>query len=168
MYFIGLDMGTQGVRGIVTNYKGELICESNIKFDVINCSNIEGFIEQDSSMWLNSTIDVLKDLVYKFKNMGRRVEDIKALSLDGTSGTIVFLDKDNKPLSNGIMYNDRRAYEESHIVQSYGKELSESLGYKFNFSYALPKILWVRNHRPDIYEKTKKILHQGDYILGNL
>lgn len=168
MYFIGLDMGTQGVRGIITNYKGELICSSNIKFNIINCSNIEGFIEQDPSMWLNSTIHVLKDLVYKFKNTGKKVEDIKALSLDGTSGTIIFLDGNNKPLTNGIMYNDRRAYEESHVVQSYGKELGESLGYKFNFSYALPKILWIKNHRPDIYEKTKRILHQGDYILGNL
>ena len=168
MYVLGIDIGTQGVRGIVSDKNGEVAASFSTPFEYMNISNIEGHKEQDASVWWNAAVNTIKHIVAELKEKGIESDKIVAISLDGTSGTIVPIDNNFKPLCNGLLYNDARAGEEAAVVQEKGKALAEKLGYKFNSSYALPKMLWIKNHQRDIYENTHLIVHQTDYIVGCL
>ena len=91
-----------------------------------------------------------------------------AISIDGTSGTIVPLDKANRPLSNALMYNEPRAGAQAKETQKVMAAHQAKLGLRFGASFSLPRILWIGDNWPDIYEKTALFAHQADYVAGLL
>ncbi len=78
------------------------------------------------------------------------------------------LDADHRPLTNGIMYNDPRAKAQAERVHAAMRGHEKKLGLKFGASFSLPRILWVRECLPEIYEKTAVFAHQADYMAGLL
>ena len=57
---------------------------------------------------------------------------------------------------------------EAEEVNIKGAALCKKLGYRFDASFSLPKILWLARHEPDIWKKTRCIAHAADYIVGKL
>ena len=168
MYVLGIDIGTQGVRGIVVDHQGEIFASNHCPFKYMNISLDEGHKEQDGEVWWKAASSVIAKLVKEMRDKGASAEQICSISIDGTSGTIIALDEGHSPLCHGIMYNDNRADEEAEMIQLVGSTLAEKLGYRFNSSFALPKILWLKRKRTNIYEKACHILHQSDFIVGRL
>ncbi|HEY5585893.1 MAG TPA: FGGY-family carbohydrate kinase [Ruminiclostridium sp.] len=168
MLFMGVDVGTQGVRAIVVTETGNVITSNSVNFENINQATALGYCEQNPEMWWRCACQTIVKAINDIKNLGFSSEDIIAISVDGTSGTILPLDKDNKPLFNGIMYNDVRSKSEAATLHVIGRDYEKNQGYRFNASFALPKILWIKNNMPAIYEKTHRIVHQADYVVGNL
>jgi xylulokinase len=66
------------------------------------------------------------------------------------------------------MYNDSRAQIEAEEVQTAGSELASALGYRFNASFALAKIMWLRRHEPQLFETAHRFIHAADFIVGRL
>jgi xylulokinase len=160
---LGLDIGTQGVRGIVYDEYGNIAAENNCSFAHFSISENKEYKEQNPSDLLHAAYRVIADCVRQLKG-----EKIDAAAIDGTSGTIVALDHEKRPLTMGIMYNDDRSISQAAKVNHAAGGSLGKLGYTFNSSYALPKILWIKENMPDIYEKTWKFIHQSDYIYGKL
>jgi len=168
MFVLGLDIGTQGVRGIITHQSGDVVVSCSTPFVAMNISTVEGHKEQDALVWWQAALHTIQTIVRDFINMGYDVEEITALAVDGTSGTIVPLDAQNVPICKALLYNDARSTKETMLVRDKGKELEDKLGYSFNSSYALPKILWIKRNMPEIWRKTRMVVHQSDYIVGCL
>jgi sugar (pentulose or hexulose) kinase len=168
MFVLGLDIGTQGVRGIIAHKSGEVVVSLNTPFVSMNIATVEGHKEQDALVWWQAALHTIQTIVRDFRNIGHRVDEIAALAVDGTSGTIVPLDDQNIPLCRALLYNDARSTKETMLVREKGKELEDKLGYRFNSSYALPKMLWIKRNMPEIWRKTRIIAHQSDYIVGRL
>lgn len=161
--FIGIDVGTQGIRIACLDAKGNLIAGAENVFDTKNQLLQEGWHQQHPSDWWDSTVLCLKRVLREIQK-----KNIVAISVSSTSGTICFLDKNYEPIIPAIMYNDRRSEEEAKLLNVVLKDLTEKLGYKFNSSYGLAKILWVKKNMPEVFEKTVKIIHATDYITGKL
>ncbi len=168
MLFMGIDAGTQGVRALIANADGEVLASRSVAFARLNSSETPGYYEQRPQDWRSAMFEAIRSCAAQLKAAGTGVERIKALSIDGTSGTIVPLGRDFEPLTDAQMYNDLRAKEEAIAVQSVCAALSAKLGYSFNASFALPRILWLKNRLPEIYEKTRVFAHQADYLAGIL
>jgi xylulokinase len=66
------------------------------------------------------------------------------------------------------MYNDGRVGEEAKFIETLTHEHSDKLGYAFAPSFSLPKMLWLKRNEPQIYERTARFLHAGDYIIHKL
>lgn len=165
---MGIDIGTQGVRTVVSDEKGMIAAGSSVSFSSLNISGTPGFYEQDPAMWWDAASEAIVKTVAGMKAKGYDPSDIVAVSVDGTSGTILPIDENNRPLYAGIMYNDMRSKDETETVRKYGSAHESKLGLRFNASFSLPKILWLKNNKPDIYEHSKLIIHQADYITGKL
>jgi D-ribulokinase len=83
--------------------------------------------------------------------------------VDGTSGTIVLVDRSGKALTAGLMYDDSRAVNESRFVNESSAAQWATLGYRMQPSWALPKLLWLlREHRDLI--PSARLAHQTDFI----
>ncbi len=162
---IGLDLGTQGVRAMLADTEGRVLASSSCRYARINAAEGEGK-EQAAYDWKQAAWQVLADLTRQAQEQLRHAQVF--LAVDGTSGTILPLDKDFQPLRTALMYNDSRAGEVVPMVHEAAKELETRLGYRMGSSFALPKILWIRENQPELFEKTRAFVHQTDYIVGTL
>ena len=166
MLFMGIDVGTQGVRCVVADAAGTVVAAKSVSFAKLNIASHEGWYEQSPADWKNAAEEAVRACTETLGKAGVSAEHIRAISIDGTSGTIVPLDAEFEPLCNGIMYNDPRAKEEAAIVHAAMGAHEAKHGLKFGASFSLPRVLWVLRRRPDIYEKTLVFAHQADYVTG--
>jgi len=168
MLFMGIDIGTQGARTVVIDTSGNLAANKSIAFSSINEAVFPDQYEQDADDWWKAASETISSCVNQLKDNGYQPSDILSISVDGTSGTIVPLDHTYHPLCNAFMYNDMRAKKQAKTIHLFLQNTEKKLGYRFNASFALPRILYIRENMPEIYEKTAVFSHQSDYIVGKL
>ncbi|MGC8805280.1 MAG: FGGY-family carbohydrate kinase, partial [Candidatus Ratteibacteria bacterium] len=161
--FIGIDIGTQGTRVVCVDENGKVHATSEDAFAQNTSDTPEGWHQQNPEQWWNSTVVCLRKIIPHIQ-----VKKIRGISVSSTSGTLCFLDKNYQPLIPAIMYNDKRSEKEAKCLNETLRYLTEKMGYQFNSSFGLAKILWVKNHTPEIFEKTVRIVHAADYITGKL
>lgn len=167
MLYMGIDVGTQGVRCVVADEKGAVAAAKSVPFARINIAG-GGLYEQSPADWRAAAEEAICACTRQMRENGVSAEAIRAISIDGTSGTIVPLDENNLPLTDGLMYNDPRAKAEAALVHAAMGGHERKLGLKFGASFSLPRVLWFAQQRPEIYEKTAVFAHQADYIAGLL
>ena len=153
MLFMGIDVGTQGVRCVVSDEQGNLAAAKSVAFAQMNIAQERGLYEQSPADWKNAAEEAIRACTAQLKDAGTDPAEIRSISIDATSGTIVPLDRDFQPLTNGLMYNDPRAKAEAAAVHAAMGAHEKKLGLKFGASFSLPRVLWFLKQRPEIYEK---------------
>ncbi len=168
MLFMGIDVGTQGARCVVADARGEIAAAHSEAFASVNIAREEGWREQSPADWRAAVGAAIRACTSQLRAAGIGAAQIRAISIDGTSGTIVPLDAQNQPLTNGVMYNDPRARAEAALVHARMGAHEAKLGLRFGASFSLPRILWFVRNRPDVCARTRVFAHQADYIAGLL
>ncbi len=168
-YVVGLDMGTQGARAIAVAENGTVAARGEEAYpSEMLSTNPNGIFEQDAEAWWRVACRALRQIGEELAAKQIAPEAVTALSVSGTSGTFVPLDANYRPLRPALMYSDGRAKAEVERCNTALVSLTQALGYRFNASFALPKLLWLHEHEPDIWKRTTLIAHQADYIIGRL
>ena len=147
-YVLGIDIGTSGVRCLVVDETGNIVARGSAPLPAPKIVGPRH--EQDAELWWECTVEALKGTCRDLTVNGGRPENILALCVDATSGTIVPVDKDLKPLRDGFMYNDARAHKEAERLNNAGQKTLRHLGYRFNASFSLAKILWLMDNEPAV------------------
>jgi len=159
--FCGIDVGTQGARCAVVAADGAPVGRGESAFPRVASSLPDGWFEQDPDDWIAA---VRQALGQALKAVDAR--RILATSVTSTSGTLCALDADHRPLCPAVMYSDSRSEAEAVEAQQAGGPLTARLGYRFSPSFGLPKILWFRRHRPDLYARAASLVSPTDYVIG--
>ncbi len=159
----GLDVGTTGAKALAVNEIGTVIARAESRFEHPPYIPAPGRSEQDADQWWNAVKTCLRELSTQMDK-----DQIVAVATDSTSGTIVPVDGQGKPLIPAVMYNDNRASGLELEVQEAAKDLTERLGYSFPSVFSLVKLVWLRKERPDVLQATHKFLHASDFIVGGL
>ena len=149
--FIGIDLGTSGCRAIAINASGDIKAHSNFHYHDQNLS------AQKPEDWWHATQLVLKDIISQVK-----LQHIQAISIDGTSGTVLLCDDHGQPLTPALMYNDVRAKAQASFLKKYAPKDSVVL----SASSGLAKVLWLLEHYP--LQDNFHIVHQADWVAGML
>lgn len=165
-YVLGIDIGTSGVRCLVVNEKGRTVARGTARLPPPEVAGLRH--EQDAEFWWTCTVAALNGACRDLKANGGRPEDILALCVDGTSGTIVPVDRELRPLRAGLMYNDARAHRQAKRLNKAGQATLQRLGYRFSASFSLAKILWLTENEPAVMAKAYGVLHQSDFIATRL
>ena len=163
VYFFGIDVGTQGVRVVLTDEKGEVVASGVRRFVL----DEEFRQEQSPVLWWKDCVSILDDIISGLPTDFDR-SAVQAISVTSTSGTVIPLDANNKPLHRAIMYSDgRSAAQGKHI-----RELAERYvadGYTgFNASSGISKMLWYVENYPEQRKNIALWVHASDYIVGKL
>ncbi len=169
--YLGLDIGTQGVRAVVCAVSDDAAPRSAILARAARpfppgttvTDLPPGHAEQNPAGWWVAAVACLRQVAAQTPP-----DAIRALSVTSTSGTLCLLDDAGDPLIPALMYNDARAGQEAAEVQAAGAELAGRLGYRFNASFALAKLAWLARHRPDVLARARYVAHAADYITGRL
>jgi sugar (pentulose or hexulose) kinase len=153
--FLGIDMGTTGIRMILTDAAGEIISvrSAGIEKSFVTCED-EHHSEQDPGSWELPLLRTLDSILADAASY-----ELRAIAVDSTSGTVLPIDKRCRPISNALLHNDSRAREESEYIRA-------RTGISVKPSFALSKIVWIKNKKPDLFENAYKFIHAADYIRG--
>lgn len=158
--FMGIDSGTSGVKAVIINEKGGIEGIGYHECDVT--SEQPGWADQDPMDWWKACDAAVKQAVEK-SGCGK---DVVSIGFSGQMQGNVMLDKDGKPLDNCMIWLDQRANEEVAEIRAKicdEEALSITTSYCLN-SYWAPKILWIKKHRPEVYEKTAKVVFTKDFL----
>ena len=108
MSFLGIDLGTGGVRCLLVSESGEILGDISRPLSQINLSDLAGHSEQDANEWISILADALDEL---FANPLHR--NVLAVAVDSTSGTVIPVSPSGVPLAPALLHNDGRALEEA-------------------------------------------------------
>lgn len=164
-YYLAVDLGTTGCRSSLFNEELQQLAMSYREYPLITPK--EGWVEQDANLWWELTKQTAKEAIAKASVSG---EDICGISISSQGITIVPVDKDYQPLCNALSWLDVRAEAEcKQIERDFGGDyIFTHTGKPINPCYSLPKILWLQEHKPEIYEKAWKLLMPMDYLTAKL
>ena len=166
-YFIGIDIGSQSSKGVLVDEYGQVISKHSISHTMD--SPKLGHFEQDADKtWWQEFCDICKVLIKESKV---DKNDIKVVSHSATSPCVVFLDAHNKVLRKAILYGiDTRASKEiQYLTDTIGLDnLINTGGCPLSSQSVAPKILWVKNNEPEVFNNTRKILSSNGYITYKL
>lgn len=161
MNFLGIDLGTSSVKIIAMKQDGKVIASVSKEYPVFYPQ--AGWAEQNPEDWWDATKEGIKELIER-NNLDKA--SIKSIGFSGQMHGLVALDENNEVLLPAILWCDQRTQEEcDYITELLGQEkLSKYTGNKALTGFTAPKVLWVKKHRPEIYNKIKHIMLPKDYI----
>ena len=160
--YIGLDLGTSSLKGLLVDEKGKIIKSKSISYNVSYPKPL--YSEQNPLDWLNATKSLLQSL-------SEGIEDrIKGISIAGQMHGLVLLDENDNVLRPCILWNDGRSKEEcNYLNNEVGVDILKENTANIAFAgFTLPKLLWVYNNEPEIFKRINKIMLPKDYIIYSL
>ncbi|MCD6518779.1 MAG: FGGY-family carbohydrate kinase [Anaerolineae bacterium] len=165
MYVLGLDVGTQGVRALIVDLQGKVRSEASEAFPPETILTEGGRFEQDPSLWRRMVFQVLAQAVGGLSE-GGSAEQIVALSVTSTSGTLCLADEQGAPIGPAMMYSDARAAEVAAEVQEAGQAVAAKMGTRFSASWALCKLHWLQKHQPGRLAEARWWTSPTDLVIG--
>ncbi len=161
-YLLGIDIGTSGTKTLICNHRGKVLATAMAPHDV--SSPKPGWSEQDPLQWWSATCKATRAVLRKAK---AKADQVTGVGLSGQMHGSVFLDEGQTPLRPALLWNDQRTAAECEQIEAAAggrRKLINMVGNPALTGFTAPKILWVRNHEPKVYAKTKHILLPKDYI----
>lgn len=154
---LGIDIGTTSLKGCVFDEHGNELASVTKAYTLITEGDRVEFPAE-------RYFELFKEAYDELSAQGK----IDALAIDTQGETMIFLDNEGKPLMNAIVWLDNRAEAEAKAIEEkFGlKAVYEITGQtEVPAGYPAPKVLWLKNNAPEIFEKVDKIVLLEDYLL---
>jgi len=160
-YYLGLDIGTSGMKALLITEAGKAVASETQEYPLYTPH--PQWAEQDPEDWWQGTIKATQAVLAK---AGVRGEEIAGIGLSGQMHGSVFLDKENRVLRPALLWCDQRTQAECDwmTAQVGPEKLSEYISNPVLTGFTAPKIIWLRNHERETYDKVVKVLLPKDYI----
>jgi D-ribulokinase len=168
-FFLGIDVGTGGARAMALTEDGHVAANASVAFEAEILAPQQGRHEQPPQAWWQAVRQATAAAVGQLAKDHQSVHyRLAAVAVDGTSGTVVAVGRAGEPLRPALMYNDARSGEEANALNDAARDFCDRQGYRFNASFALAKIAWLRNNEPAVFNAAARFVHQADYIVEQL
>jgi xylulokinase len=155
--FFGLDVGTSAVKGVAISADGEVLGVAEEEYPL--STPRPGWSEQDPEDWWQGSLRVLGRL-------SELAGQPAGIGLSGQMHGLVALDAADHVLRPAILWNDQRTADECRwIEETIGLERLISLtGNRALTGFTAPKLVWMRSHEPELYERIARIVLPKDYV----
>ncbi|MEQ1900858.1 MAG: xylulokinase [Devosia sp.] len=160
MSYLGLDIGTSGVKAILIDRAGKSLGEATAKA-VEPVRPHPGWSEQNPADWWSACQSALDALS---KSHPAEMSAVRGIGLSGHMHGATLLGKNDEVLRPCILWNDGRSSAECTEMEAALPTLREIAGNIAMPGFTAPKIAWVRKHEPDIYARISKVLLPKAYI----
>lgn len=160
-YLLGIDLGTSGTKTVLFDTEGNAVASALEEYPMYQPKN--GWAEQDPADWWNAARHTIRAVL---EQSGADPSSVRGLGISGQMHGLVMLDESGTVLRNSIIWCDQRTEEECReITEKVGAQrLIEITANPALTGFTASKILWVRNHEPELYAKCRHILLPKDYV----
>ncbi len=161
-FFIGLDIGTSSVKGMLLSEKA-IVKTASREYSLYYPK--DGWSEQNPRDWYDGSISVIKELVSDIDK-----SSVAVVSFSGQMHGLVVLDENDNVIRPAILWNDSRSSLETEYLNNIigKKTLQQNTGNIAFSGFTAPKILWLKNNEPENFKRIKKIMLPKDYVAYRL
>lgn len=153
--YLGLDLGTSGLKGILVDDAQTVVAEASAPLTVSRPQ--DGWSEQSPADWIAAAEQVLSAL------SGAGLSGLRAIGLSGQMHGATLLDAADNVLRPCILWNDTRAHAEAAELDADPRFRAISGNIVFP-GFTAPKLVWVARHEPAIFGRVAKVLLPKDYL----
>jgi sugar (pentulose or hexulose) kinase len=160
---VSLDLGTSACKVVAFDRRGRRAAYGRSTYD--NLLGANGRAEQNPLNWWKG----LKEAIHA-SGIQKRRNPIVGYTISTLRAAVLAVDGRGRPLAPAILASDRRATEETDfLAKRFGEErLYKTTGLRSSTYSSLARILWLKNHKPDIFARTARILCAQDYLVNKL
>jgi xylulokinase len=157
MTYLGIDLGTSGLRALLVSEKGRPIASASREFEAAHPH--PGWSEQAPDDW----IAALDGAVEELRATSPAFADLRGIAVAGHMHGATLIDEADKVLRPCILWNDTRSHAEAaRLDQTEAvRDLSGNIVFP---GFTAPKLEWVRQHEPEIWKKVAKVLLPAAYL----
>jgi xylulokinase len=153
--FIGLDLGTSGLKGILIDDRQRVLAEATAPLAVSRLH--DGWSEQSPADWIAAAESVLDQLAT------HSLSGVQGIGLSGQMHGATLLDASDQVLRPCMLWNDTRAHEEAGEMDN-DPMFRRIIGNVVFPGFTAPKVAWVRRNEPAVWDRIAKILLPKDYL----
>ena len=160
-FVLGIDVSTTASKAILVDDHGDVAGVASTAHDISSPHPL--WSEQEPDDWWAATCQSIRTVV---EDSGVDVNTILSIGLTGQMHGLVLLDSKEEVLRPAMLWNDQRSSAECeqirHLVGA--DRLVRITGNDAFAGFSAPKLLWVRNNEPDVYERITTVLLPKDYV----
>lgn len=160
-YFIGIDTSTTATKALLMNANGEVLGVAANEYPYETPQPL--WSEQDPALWWQAAAESIRQVI---ATSGVDAKEVKGIGLTGQMHGLVLLDESGEVLRPAILWNDQRTGSQCDAIRAkLGREkLIQITGNDALTGFTAPKILWVQEHEPEIWDQARHILLPKDYV----
>ena len=156
--YLGIDLGTSGVKALLIDADRGAVGSATVPLDVSR--PYSGWSEQAPADWISATqaaLDVLK------REHGAALAAVKGIGLSGQMHGATVIDAADEPLRPAILWNDTRSHKQAAALDADPRfhEISGNIVFP---GFTAPKLVWLRDNEPELFERIAKVLLPKDYL----
>ncbi|HEX5047750.1 MAG TPA: xylulokinase [Gammaproteobacteria bacterium] len=156
--YLGIDVGTSGVKTTLIDDAQRIVGAATAPLDV---SRPElGWSEQNPHDWIaaaGQTLDALRAA------HAGALASVRGIGLSGQMHGATLLDERDEPLRPCLLWNDTRAHREAAKLDADPRFRAVTGNIVFP-GFTAPKVAWVREHEPRVFERTRRVLLPKDFL----
>lgn len=156
--YLGLDLGTSGVKALLMDANQKIIGSGHGSLDVSRPHH--GWSEQDPVDWIRATEEAIAELKVAHP---RKIAAVRGIGLSGQMHGATLLDAAGKVLRPCILWNDTRSFAEAASLDA-DPRFRKITGNIVFPGFTAPKLVWVKANEPEIFAKVAKVLLPKDYL----
>lgn len=164
-YFAGIDAGTTGATVMIFDENGGIMSSGYCEYTTKHPH--PGWVDQDMHELWDGICVAAKAATSKFKG---DLNDIVSIGVSSQRGSFIPIDEDWSPLTDAIVWSDGRATKETKWIEDTigTNEYYEISGLLPSSLWVYPKIKWVKDNWPDVYDKTWKFVNGQEWIIHKM
>jgi xylulokinase len=156
--YLGIDLGTSGVKALLIDGDQRIIGSASGAMDVSRPH--PGWSEQDPAHWIRATEEAIAGLKAAHP---KELAAVKGIGLSGHMHGATLLDDNDKVLRPCILWNDTRSHKQALALDA-NPQFRALTGNIVFPGFTAPKLAWVAENEPDIFEKVDWVLLPKDYL----
>ena len=159
------DLGTTGNKASLHDDSGRMVAATTVGYDTRFARG--GVAEQAPEDWWRAVCGATRHLLAE---TGTRPGDVAAVSFSGQMMGAVFLDEHLEPVRPAMIWADHRSADQcQRLVDGVGMEAGYRLtGHRLNPTYSLSKVMWVRDHEPEVFGRVRHLCLAKDFVVQRL
>ena len=160
---VAIDAGTTGARAVAVDLDGRVLHEARRAYPT--AAPRPGWAEQDPRDWRDRALDALAELTAALG-----ASRPAAIGLTGQCPTIAPVDECGEPVGPGLLYRDNRATSQARAMRErFGVEAMHArTGHVAEAFHVGPKVLWLREHAPEVFSAAARFAQPRDVVLRAL
>lgn len=154
--FLGIDLGTSGVKAVVVDENGAVLGQGSAPLSVSRPRPL--WSEQDPEHWWDAAIAAVRAIEPELRAA------VRGIGLAGQMHGATIISDGDRPLRPAILWNDGRSFAECEELETAVPALRRITGNLAMPGFTAPKLLWLRRHKREHFAQIRKVLLPKDYL----
>lgn len=166
---LGIDVGSSACKAAIVSPEGDRLASAAVRYPTH--SPEAGWKEQDPEDWYRAACRAVRSCLADAAAGRARLKaaQVKGIAATGPAHNFILLDARGRPLGKAIHWSDTRSVSETEkLDRESGREIFDKTFQRMSTASTLSHLLWIREHRPDVWEQARVLLVTKDYLCRRL